>query len=46
MNVKDPLEKIKELIRFRQPLYAHADYKVKVDKKTIQQVCEEIIAKL
>ena len=32
--------------RFRQPLYAHADYRIKVDKKTIQQVCEEIIAKL
>ena len=46
LNVKDPLARIKELMRFRQPLYAHADYRIKVDKKTIQQVCEEIIAKL
>ncbi|MBI3617325.1 MAG: shikimate kinase [Candidatus Omnitrophica bacterium] len=46
LNVKGPLERIKELMRFRQPLYAHADYKIKVDKKTVQQVCEEIMAKL
>ena len=46
LNVKDPLEKIKELMKIRQPMYAHADYIIKVDKKTVEQVCEEIIAKL
>lgn len=46
LNVEDPLGKIKELMKIRQPMYAHADYIIKVDKKTIEQVCKEIIAKL
>jgi len=46
LNVEDPLRKIQELMKIRQPMYAHADYKIKVDKKTVDQVCAEIIAKL
>ena len=46
LNVEDPLEAIKKLMAFRQPLYACANYVIKVDGKTIDEVCEEIIAKL
>ena len=46
LNVQDPLDAIKKLMALRQPLYACANYVIKVDGKTIDHVCEEIIAKL
>lgn len=46
LNVADPLEAIKKLMGLRQPLYALANYVIKVDGKTIDEVCEEIMAKL
>ena len=46
LNVEDPLDAIKKLMAIRQPLYACANYVIKVDGKTIDEGCEEIITKL
>lgn len=42
----NPLEKITELLRIRQPFYKNADVMINTDDKTPLQVAEEIIEKL
>lgn len=39
----DPLKRIEELKRFRQPFYALADWTVHTDSLTVQEVAEEVI---
>ncbi|MBN2097070.1 MAG: shikimate kinase [Candidatus Omnitrophica bacterium] len=46
LNTKDPLAKIKELLEFRAPFYARADFFVDTNNLTVEQVVEEIKTKL
>jgi shikimate kinase len=43
LNVEAPLLKIKELLDFRAPFYAKADYQVDTSNRSIQEVVEEVI---
>ena len=43
LNVKDPLRRIRELLKERKPLYAQADFTVATDNKTVNETCKEII---
>lgn len=43
LNVGDPIKKIKELLDYRRPFYAKADYQVDTSKKTVAEVAKEII---
>ena len=44
LKVPDPKSKIKELLTVRLPLYEQADHTVDVNDKTIEEICQEIIA--
>ena len=46
LKVGNPLEKINELLCFRQPFYEKADMMINTDNKTPLQIAEEIIAKI
>ncbi len=43
MQVKEPLARINELLKEREPLYSSADFTVLVDNKTFETVADEII---
>ncbi len=43
LNVKDPLDKIKELLSKRVPYYKKADYQVDTSKKSLDQIVDEVI---
>ncbi|MBI5149252.1 MAG: shikimate kinase [Candidatus Omnitrophica bacterium] len=43
LKTADPQTRIRQLMDQRQSFYAQADYTVVTDKKTVQQVCEEIL---
>ncbi|MDD4203148.1 MAG: shikimate kinase [Candidatus Omnitrophica bacterium] len=43
LSVKDPLQKIKDILEQRRPLYEGADYFVNTDKMTLEQVVGSII---
>ncbi len=43
LNVGDPLAKIRELLKERRALYEQADYTIKTDNKTADEVCEEVV---
>lgn len=43
LNVEDPKRKIEELLRFRAPFYAKADYTIDTSVLTIEKVVEKII---
>lgn len=43
LNVKDPIAKIKELLIYRAPFYAKADYQIDTSKKSISEVITEIV---
>ena len=42
LNVPDPLAKIRELLKQRNPIYEQADLTVPTDHKTVDQVAKEI----
>ena len=44
LQVEKPLEKINELLHFRQPFYEKADMMIDTDNKTPLQIAEEIVA--
>ena len=44
LQVEKPLEKINELLDFRQPFYEKADMMIDTDNKTPLQIAEEIVA--
>ncbi len=46
LKVKDPFEKIKELLNFRKPFYEKADILIDTENKTPLQIAEEIIDKI
>ena len=46
LKVKDPFEKIKELLNFRKPFYEKADILIDTEDKTPLQIAEEIIDKI
>lgn len=43
LEVDKPLEKIRELIKMREPFYQQADITVDADKKTIKKITQEVI---
>ncbi len=47
LNTKDPLDRIKALLKERQPLYAQAaDLTLETDGKTVEEVAREIVSRL
>lgn len=46
LNVPDPMEKIKELLKIRAPHYAKADYQIDTSDKSMDEVVEEIAGKI
>lgn len=46
LQVKDPLQRIRELLNFRRPYYEKADIMIDTDGKTPEEVAEEIIKKI
>ncbi len=46
LQVEDQLQRIKELLEFREPFYKDADIIVNTDKKTSEEVALEILEKL
>ena len=44
LQVEKPLDKINELLHFRQPFYEKADMMIDTDNKTPLQIAEEIVA--
>jgi shikimate kinase len=44
LNVPDPLGKIKELMKIREPYYKKADHQVDTFGKSIEEVTDEVIA--
>ena len=43
LKTADPQARIRQLMDQRNPFYAQADHTVMTDKKTVGQICEEII---
>lgn len=43
LKVVDPQGKIRQLMEERKSLYAQADYTIATDKKSVRQICAEII---
>lgn len=43
MDVSDPLSKIKELLKIREPFYQQADYLIDADYKTIDEITASIL---
>ncbi|MBI5415783.1 MAG: shikimate kinase [Candidatus Omnitrophica bacterium] len=43
LKTADPQARIRQLMDQRKPFYALADYTVATDKKSVRQICEEII---
>ncbi|MCM8831032.1 MAG: shikimate kinase [Candidatus Omnitrophica bacterium] len=43
LNVSNPLDKIKELLRKRMPFYRQAHYSIKTDNITAKEVVEKIV---
>ncbi|MBI4684221.1 MAG: shikimate kinase [Nitrospirae bacterium] len=46
LKVDDPLKKIKELLKFRNPYYEKADIMIDTEHKTPLEIAEEIIQKV
>ncbi|MCX7793687.1 MAG: shikimate kinase [Thermodesulfovibrionales bacterium] len=46
LHVENPLQRIKELLDFRRPYYERADILIDTDKKTPQEVAQEILEKI
>jgi shikimate kinase len=46
LNVENPKEKIEELLQFRAPFYAQADFSIDTTDLNIEQVAQEIKSKL
>ncbi|MFN3740058.1 MAG: shikimate kinase [Thermodesulfovibrionales bacterium] len=46
LQVNDPLQRIKELLNMRRPYYEKADIMIDTDRKTPEEVAEEIIKKI
>ena len=44
LNVPDPLGKIKELMKIREPYYKKADHQVDTFGKSVEEVTDEVIA--
>ena len=42
LNVRDPLEKIKDLLKQRKPFYEKADYSLDTDEDTPEEVADKI----
>ena len=40
---EDPLQRMRDLIKEREPFYTKADAKVETDRKTPQQVAAEVV---
>lgn len=43
LNVDDPLKRIKDLMKSREPFYEKADFMIDTEAKTPRQVAEEIL---
>ena len=43
LNVKDPLAKMRQMLKDREALYRQADYEVVSENKTIDQIVQEIM---
>jgi len=43
LNVRDPGEKIRELLKFREPFYKQADYSIDTSELSINDVVEKIL---
>lgn len=46
LQVKDPLQRIRELLNFRRPYYEKADIMIDTDGKTPEEVAEDIIKRI
>ena len=46
LKVKDPLARIKEMLKERMPFYKQADYTIETDQRDVNQICTEILGKL
>jgi len=42
LNVPDPLSKIKELLKAREPYYKKADYQINTSGKSVSRVAKEV----
>jgi shikimate kinase len=43
LDVPDPLEKIKELLKHREPYYKQADIMINADQKTVPEIFDDIL---
>jgi shikimate kinase len=46
LQVENPIEKIRELLNFRNPFYGKADIMIDTEGKTPLQIAEEIMVKV